>query len=103
MLRVRRFIDRLFTLRGEVWIFILAAGLSLAGMPYLGSSIDSTDQLDSSWSTYMYTVISRHIAIGYRYVWTYGPLGFLDTPIEYNRGLLAVDFMRQHMGEIATY
>lgn len=90
IMRMNGVINRFGLLRKNVWIYVLAIGMSLANMPFLGSPIDSSDHLDSSWATYMYTVISRHLTFGTRYIWTYGPFGFLDIPLEYSRSLLTL-------------
>ena len=39
------------------------------------------DTLDLSWRWAIYTAVSNHLQFGRQFLFTYGPLGFLDSPI----------------------
>lgn len=73
----------------------LSVVMSICTIPYLSSNPDGSDQLDSSWASYMYTVIYHHFHFGTQYVWTYGPLGFTEMPILVHRTLLLVAILVQ--------
>lgn len=76
--------------------YIVAVALALLGMPELFQSpINMRDSLDSSWMTYNVLAVRYHITFGSRFIWTYGPLGFLNIPTAVSRPMLAFTDLSQ--------
>ncbi len=68
----------------------LAVGLALLGTaPPVAHVLAQPDQLDMSWMYDSYLAVTHHLMFGTQYLWTYGPLGFIDSPLEVSRHLLA--------------
>ena len=67
----------------------LAFLLAMLHVPHLANPLGA-NPLDDSWRVDNYLAVLHHLAFGATYVWTYGPLGFVESPIEIDRGLLAV-------------
>lgn len=66
----------------------VAIAVSFLRIPYLFSTIKSPDNLDWSWIVNNAEAVRRGAVFGTTYIWTYGPLGFVDQPIALNRPLL---------------
>ncbi len=76
-------------------IALAAAGTLASGLALLGAArpvaevLAQPDQLDMAWMYDSYLAITHHLVFGTEYLWTYGPLGFIDSPLEVSRHLLA--------------
>lgn len=81
----------------SLWTLLSMLGiiLGLVGVPTYFQSIDAPDTLDASWVTYTHTALLNHLRFGIDYIWTYGPLGFLDFPLAYSRRLFVFAFIGQ--------
>jgi hypothetical protein len=83
--------------RDRLWVggnYILAVLLALMSIPYLAGALGSSP-LNDSWQVDNYLAVLNHFTFGTRYVWTYGPLGFADTPKVVSRHLLMVSVVLQ--------
>jgi hypothetical protein len=69
--------------------YILALVLALFHLPHLAGPL-GMNRLDDSWRVDNYVAVAHHLVFGNQYLWTYGPLGFIDSPIEFDRLLLAI-------------
>jgi uncharacterized membrane protein len=68
--------------QGAIVALALIAAVSLA-TPFTGQNMFGTyDTLDNSWQWSQYVAAHVHLQFGSQYLFTYGPWGFLDLPIQ---------------------
>lgn len=60
----------------------------LFASPFIGNSLFVPGTLDPSWRWSLYQAFEHHLQFGTQYLFTYGPLGFIDVPqLGASRGL----------------
>src|SRR5262249_28707887 len=81
----------------RLWIagnYLLAVLLALMRLPFLARAL-GPNRLDDSWSVDNYLAVLNHATFGTSYIWTFGPLGFVNSPKLVSRHLLAVSVVLQ--------
>ncbi len=70
-------------------------GLALAALTWPINSIVPATGPDSSWIVGLYLAHAEGLQFGREFVWTYGPLGFLEVPVVVDQLLWTIAFVYQ--------